>query len=50
MNMVRKLMFGIVGIATLFSLATNAALPSGYTEHEYIQGTGDAGAYIIFVR
>ena len=46
MDMVKKLTFGIGGIATLFSLVANAALPSGYTELEYIQGTGDAGAYI----
>ena len=46
MDMVKKLTFGIGGIATLFSFAANAALPSGYTELEYIQGTGDAGAYI----
>lgn len=33
-------------IAAMMATAAMAALPSGYTELEYIQGTGDAGAYI----
>ncbi len=36
-----------VCLAALFGAsAAFAALPSGYTELQYIQGTGDAGAYI----
>ena len=36
-----------VCLAALFGAsAAVAALPSGYTELQYIQGTGDAGAYI----
>ena len=46
MDMVKKLTFGIGGIATLFSFAANAALPSDYIELQFIKGTGNAQAYI----
>ena len=46
MKMSGKIGFGVVGLAAMFTLAANAALPSGYTELQFIQGTGDAQAYI----
>ncbi len=46
MKMSGKIGFGVVGLATMLAFAVNAALPEGYTELQYIQGTGNAGAYI----
>ena len=46
MKMSGKIGFGVVGLATMLAFAVNAAQPSGYTELQYIQGTGNAGAYI----
>ena len=46
MKMSGKIGFGVVGLATMLAFAANAALPSGYTELQFIQGTGDAQAYI----
>ena len=46
MKMSGKIGFGVVGLATMLAFAVNAALPSGYTELQFIQGTGDAQAYI----
>ena len=46
MKMSGKIGFGVAGITAMLAFAVNAALPSGYTELQYIQGTGDARAYI----
>lgn len=46
MKMSGKIGFGVAGLTAMLAFAVNAALPSGYTELQYIQGTGDAGAYI----
>ena len=36
----RKLLFGLLGIFGLFIIPAHAALPTGYTELEYIESTG----------
>ena len=40
MKMSGKIGFGVVGLATMLTFAVNAALPSGYTELEYVESVG----------
>ncbi|MBQ6327600.1 MAG: hypothetical protein IJI35_01180 [Kiritimatiellae bacterium] len=40
MKMSGKIGFGVVGLTTMLAFAVNAALPSGYTELEYVESVG----------
>lgn len=40
MKMSGKIGFGVAGLATMLAFAVNAALPSGYTELEYVESVG----------
>ncbi len=40
MKMSGKIGFGVVGLATMLAFAVNAALPSGYTELQYVESVG----------